>query len=606
MANKRPVVANLDFQDIKNDIIAYFSTHEEFKDYEFTGSALNLLIEILAYNTHYNSLAANMVVNEMFLDSALMRSSVVSIAKALNYIPRSVTSAKSSLSLYVPRNSTEQFYVLPAGTTFTASSGNNSKNFFTIRDYVVQYEVGETFNTLPVEIHEGALVTQRFVNTTSTNKDFTYFDLLNDFIDTSTFTVTVNGEKWTQITPEAEGITSTNNTSKIFFIEETRGGKPRLMFGNGVIGQKLNVGDVVVASFIVTTGAEGNGISSFSVTVPGRADIRIQTGTTTVSQGGSDRETIREIKQNAPKWYAAQYRAVSSDDYETIIKKRYADVKSIKVFGGEEIDKPGKVYIAIRPKSSDYLSDATKTTIVNEILSDTNVVTITPEVINPKYIDIILKTVVTYDDNLLVSNRDTLKAKVQSLYNAFNTNNLGNFGEDYRNSKFTREVYDLDDSVVSANTRVSLKYSLTAKDSYLNTYSWSFGNRLYHPEAGYKSSTGGILSSNLFQRVSQPNYRSGLDEDGNGKIRLYDYIDSSKLYVSFDAGTINYETGEIEISNTIDFSDGTVEINVVPDSFDVIAENEVVLRISTSGSLVDAIEQNDEVTLKNINVSRSS
>ena len=607
MADNRPVVANLDFQDIKQDMIDYFKSRPEFADYEFTGSGLNLLMDILAYNTHYNSLAANFLVNEMFLDSAVMRNNVVSIAKALNYQPRSASASTTTITLRVPkRTSEEQFTVIPAGSLFSAVSGNSTFNFYTTRDYTVQFAttlaVGQTVD-VDVVVSEGTLITQRFVQTAE-NTSFPTFELANTNVDTTSLVVSVNGTRYNQITPEDEGIVQTTRTSQIFFVEETRNRNHRLIFGNGVIGEALTVGDEIIATYLVTNGAAANGVRSFTVTIPGRSDISI-TGSPSPSSGGGDPETIREIKDTAPHWYQAQYRAVTENDYGAILRKKFADIQSISVYGGEKVGQPGKVFVAVKPISGDTLSDGAKNTIENEILSTANVVTIRPEVLDPFILNIVLKTVVVYDNTKLATTPAVLEARVLTMYDRFNTTYIGEFLENFRVSQLSAEIDNIDTSIVSSNTRVSLRVDLNASNSRLNTYEFSFRNTIYHPEDGFKADQGGVLSSNLFTRQGRP-YSSGFDEDGRGTIRLYDFIDNEKVYINNQAGTINYETGEIELTQGFDPEDGTISITVIPESFDVTAENDTILRIATNDSRVEVVEKNETAVLRALNLSRSA
>ena len=606
MASKRPVVANLDFDSIKQDMIEYFQNREEFADYNFTGSGLNMLMDVLAYNTHYNALTANFLMNEMFLDTALMRNNVASIAKMLNYQPRSARASYTTVTLSVPRADAESnFYVIPAGSVFNARSGNESFNFFNIQDYTVQFgsDVGASSSVnIDVDIYEGAFFTQRFVN--NGLNEFPEFSLLNENVDTTTLTVSVNGEKFEQLTPEQEGLNTASSTSKVFWVEETRDNSHKIVFGNGVIGKSLAVGDEIVATYLVTNGADANGISNFSVTIAGRSDIRIS-GTPSASGGGSAPEGVREIKRNAPHWYQSQYRAVTEKDYEAITRKKFGDIQAINVFGGEKVNRPGKVFIAIKPNTSDSLSDAVKQKLVNEFLSESNVVTVTPEIVDPLFVDIILKTVVVYDNSLLVTNDSVLKTKVLQLFTNFNTQYIGDFLSTFRMSSLTSEINDLDSAIVSSNSRISLRASVTSTNQSLNRNNFSFFNKIYHPEDGYKSSTGGVLSSNYFTRVGRT-FQSAFDEDGNGNIRLFDLIDGVKVFVNNFAGTINYETGEINITIDLDAEDGVIEFTVVPDSFDVISDNDTILRIATAASQVEVVEKDQTAILKNLNLSRSS
>lgn len=597
----RPVVSSLDFDQIKSDMVQFFKDRPEFADYNFEGSGLNLLMDILAYNTHYNALAANFQLNESFLDTALLRQNVVSLSKMLNYVPRSSRAATTTLSLNVPRRNNEAFFIIPGGTLFQASSGNQKLNFYTIQDYSVNYTGNDLSRTINAQVYEGNLVTQRF-NVSSTKEEFPAFDLGQQNVDTSTITVTVDGVKYTQLTPETEGMNNKNKNSTIYFIEETKNKTHRIVFGNNVIGKKPQTGGVILVTYIATNAELGNGVRVFTPNVSNRTDIII-TGTVEQSQGGTSPESIQEIKDTAPHWFQSQFRAVTKNDYAALLKNKFADIQSINVYGGEDIGKPGNVYISIKPKSGDKLTNSTKDTILSTILTPNNVVTIRPKIIDPFILRIVLKTVATYDDKLLASSDTVLKSKIQTMLQRLNTTYVGDFLNNFNISVFSSQVEDIDPAIVSSNTRVLLRADVTAKNGILDFYDWTYNNKLYHPEPGFNAAKGGVLTSTLFFRQGRT-VQSGFDEDGYGNIRLYDFIDNQKITVTPFAGTINYETGAIEI-NEFDPQDGVINFTAIPDSFDVIATNNTILQIATEDCLVDVIEKNDIQTIKNINSTRS-
>ena len=601
----RPVVANLDFQDIKNDMISYFRGRPEFADYEFTGSSLNLLLDILAYNTHYSSLAANFLANEMFLDSAVMRNNVVSIAKSLNYQPRSAQSASATLTLNVPKPDADtEIVIIPTGSVFVAASGNTTFNFYTIRDYTLQFEstlsAGET-KTIQIEIYEGTYVTQRFI---ANGDNFEKFDLSNADVDIDTLTVSVNGSRHTRITPESQGVSEITGLSKVYFNEETRNRNQRIYFGNDIIGAKVPAQAEVIATYLVTNGEAANGISSFVPNVPGRPDITVSS-VDSIASGGGDPESIREIKENAPKWFQSQYRAVTENDYEVFLRQNYADIQSISVYGGETVGIPGRVFIAIKPKSSDTLTAAAKNAIETEVLANSNVVSIRPEVVDPFIIDIVPTTVVIYNDAMAAVTPEIIRSRVFALYDQFNTTFVGEFLENFRVSKLASEIQNLDPSIVSSNTRIGVRVTVTPDDNgILDRYSFSVNNRLYHPNPGFNATNGGILSTNLFRRRGSNNL-SGFDDSGFGFMRLFDLIEGERVYVNDQAGIINYANGSIEI--TQDFLPfEPIEFNLVTDSFDVLAQNNIILRIASNAAVVEVIEQENVIAQQVLNGSRSA
>tara|TARA_B100001287_G_C22672206_1_gene525836 strand:+ start:566 stop:2380 length:1815 start_codon:yes stop_codon:yes gene_type:complete len=603
MPDDRPVVANPDFNDIKQDIITYFKNDATFSDYDFTGSSLNVLVDILAYNTHYNNLTANYLVNEMFLDTALMRNNVLSIAKMLNYQPRSAQGAKATITLRIPKVGGNNLYQLPIGSLFTATDGAESYNFYTTKAYSVQYDSSEANGTtkdLVIEVVEGNSITQRFV-ANSSNLSFPKFDLLNKNIDTTTIVVSVNGAKWTSVTNETQGTTDVNNLSTIYFIEETRDLTHRIMFGNGVLGKALQAGDEVLVSYIVTNGSEGNGISTFTPAIAGRTDITIVS--TVKAQGGGAIETIQEIKDNAPNFFQAQFRAVTENDYKAILKKEYADIQALNVYGGETVGKPGKVFFSIKPKSGDKLTDQAKLTITRDILSKFNLVTVTPQVVDPQITRIIAKTIVQYDSSKLTTSKEVLEAKVLSLYNVLNTTYIGDFLESFSVSKLTQEILALDKAIVSANPRINLRFDVNAENRLLDNASFSFNNKLFTAPFAGEASVGGVINSTLFQRSGRTNFSKFVD-DGKGVLRLVDVIGDDNIIVNTTAGTVDYQTGEVNVSE-FDPEDGKIGFIAIPDSFDVLTSGNYLLQISVGDSTVTAIDKDDTASLNLFNASRA-
>ena len=607
MANDiRPIVSDLDFTSIKEDILDYFRSRDEFKDYDFTGSGLNLLIDILAYNTHYNALSANFLVNESYLDSAILRSNVVSLAKTLNYTPRSASASFATVTIRLTKTDINDInpIIIPGGTLFQSSSGNSTYNFRTMEDYSVQFKATDPIGTtidLDVVIYEGTFRSQRFLSERN-ETDFSRFEIPQSDIDTSLLKINVNGVMYNQIIPELENIFEAGSDEKIFFVEESRDGYPVVVFGNDVVGKSIDTNDEIVISYLQTSGPAANNIKNFTVTVPNRTDAQIVTAGTT--SGGAVQETIQEIKDFAPKWFQSQYRAVTVNDYEAIIRKKFSDIQDISVYGGEDLYTPGRVYITIKPKSADTLPDSTKLLLKNEIIKESTIVTVTPVFVDPSVIKVILNTTVTYDESKLTTSSSVLTSKIQNLFEYFNNHYISDFLSTFRESNFSYEIRNLDTAVVGSNTRIKLKKELTVENFVLDTNRIEFKNKLYHPEAGFRASEGGILSTNLFKRRGQ-NIYSAMDEDGNGKIRLYDVIDGNKVYISYDAGVIDYDAGTIEVVFDLQPTDSTVEFTVIPDSFDVTAFQNIILEIDVEDSIVNIVEKDDYDILKNLNLSRS-
>ena len=596
----KPVVANLDFDDIKEDIINHFKNDGSFKDYNYTGSALNTLIDILAYNTHMNAITANFSINEMFINTAQKRENILSIAKGMNYIPTSTTAARVELTINVPRLGSERSFSIPVGTTLTASSGNTTYTFNLSQNYIAQFLSNETSKDIKMTFFQGQRLTERFIQDTS-NVDFPVFDLLNTNIDTQTLAVRVNNIKYTMLNPEIESISSIDRSSVIFFVEEISNNRHRIKLGNGVIGKKVNIGDEVVVTYLSSVGELANGISTFSLSVAGRSDINIVSNS--MSYGGASIESERSIKDNAPHWFQSQYRAVTTNDYETIVKKNYPDIQAINAYGGEEVGKPGKVFLTIKPKVGDKLSESAKLHIENNIIKKFNIVNIKPQILDPKYIELLLSSTIIYDNAKLTTNESALKNKIFSLFTSFNNDRLGSFKKSFFEQNLAEEIKLLDKSIVSINTRTNLRYDAVVTNNRLDTYQISFNNPLYHPLLGFNSNKGGILSTNDFFRVGK-SFTSGFDDDGKGNLRLFDNLDNVKVYSNNKAGTINYGKGIIDIKD-FDPKDGNINFTVVPDSFDVLSLNEYILRISLDSSSINIVEKDNIELINLLNKSRS-
>ena len=596
----KPVVANLDFDDIKEDIINHFKNDDSFKDYNFTGSALNTLIDILAYNTHMNAITANFSINEMFINTAQKRENILSIAKGMNYVPTSTTAARIDLTINVPRLGSERSFSIPVGTTLTASSGNSTYTFNLNQNYIAQFLSNETSKDIKMTFFQGQKLTERFIQDTS-NIDFPVFDLLNTNIDTQTLAVRVNDVKYTMLNPEIESISSIDKSSVIFFVEEISNNRHRIKLGNGVIGKKVNIGDEIVVTYLSSVGELANGISTFSLSVAGRSDINIVSNG--MSYGGASIESERSIKDNAPHWFQSQYRAVTTNDYETIVKKNYPDIQAINAYGGEEVGKPGKVFLTIKPKVGDKLSESAKLHIENNIIKKFNIVNIKPQILDPKYIELLLSSTIIYDNGKLTTNESALKNKIFSLFTSFNNDRLGSFKKSFFEQNLAEEIKLLDKSIVSINTRTNLKYDAVVTNNRLDTYQISFNNPLYHPLLGFNSNKGGILSTNDFTRIGK-SFTSGFDDDGKGNLRLFDNLDNVKVYSNNKAGTIDYGKGIIDIKD-FDPKDGNINFTVVPDSFDVLSLNEYILRISLDSSSINIVEKDNIELINLLNKSRS-
>ena len=521
MSDKRIDVTALDFDDIKENLKTFLKQQDQFTDYDFTGSGMNTLLDVLAYNTHYNAVYANVLANEMFLDSADIRNSIVSHAKHVGYTPRSATSPIAKLNVVVSDLSGSTA-VAARGTTFTTTVDSVSYNYVVKDDTTISPVDGVyTFSELPV--YEGTLVNNKFtVDTTNADQRFL---IENPLADTTTLQVTVQNSSTDSTTTtytKSTDLADVTSTSTVYYLEGVEDEKYEVIFGDGVLGKAVSTGNIVTLSYIVTSGADSNGASSFSLsgTIAGSSTATITTASN--SSGGADPETPDSIRFNAPRQYASQNRAVTTKDYESRVKTIYPNANSVQVWGGEDNSTPvyGRVYISIKPKTGNVVTQSDKTDIINK-LKDFNVASITPVIEDTETTFLQLNVTVKFDQKKTTKTSDSIKSLVQSAITTFNDNNLQQFDQMFRHSKFIETVNKVDTAILSNITTVKLHKSFTATTTASTTYTINFSNALYNPHSGHNASGGGILSTSGFKINGDTTNEYFLDEDGEGNIRLY-------------------------------------------------------------------------------------
>ncbi len=591
---KKLQVTELDFDQIKTNLKQFLKNQSEFADYDFEGSGMAVLLDLLAYNTHYLGFNANMAANEAFLDSAELRSSVVSLSKMLGYTPSSAVSPKAVINL-VLTDATGPSVTMPAGTKFTTTVDNNSYTYVTNSDNTITPTDGVyTFSN--IDIYEGTRVTfeytvdstneeQRFV-IPNNNVDITTLGVLvqNSISDTTSFTY---AKASSQI-----GVTA---TSKVYFIQEIEDGKFEIYFGDGVTGVKPSNGNIVKLTYIVTNKSASNTASTFTLsgTVGGFG------GTVTTvsnSSGGTDAENIASIKLNAPLQFSAQDRAVTAADYKTLVKQIYPAASAIQVWGGEDNAVPayGRVYISIKAKDGTTLTSSDKSSIQTQ-LEDYAIASVRPVITDPETTFITLKTTFKYDSNLTVEDATTLASKVQSTISKYSDDNLNNFVGVFRHSELIGLIDDVDTSILSNITTVNMyqtfKPEITSSSS--QAYTIAFNNAIYNPHTGHQSSTG-VVQSTGFQLDSNTDREYFFNDDGSGNIRLYYLVSGVKTYENNTWGTVNYTTGEIKIASAIisavsnvDGATSTkIRVTAKPSSNDVAPVRGQILSIDISNSTV--------------------
>ena len=623
---------NLDFDQIKTSIKDYLRANTTFTGFDFEGSNFSVLIDTLAYNTYITAFNSNMIVNESFLDSATLRENVVSLARNIGYVPRSRTAATAqvSFSVTVPdKNATDiPSITLQAGLVAVGKANDTAYVFSTTQDVSAPSQASgndiiANFNN--VEIREGTYLEKVFTVDSSLDQRFV---LDNNGVDTSTIRVYVNDERdsggnlLAQLGVEysvVENILNVDGNSVIYLLQEIQDERYELLFGDGLIGKKLENGARITVRYIVTDGAEGNGAGqndtfSFSGKIVDSADPfspipltlsgNPELTTDQPSQNGSNIESVSSIKYYAPRIYSSQYRAVTPRDYEAIIKKIYPDTQSVAVVGGEEMDPPefGNVIISIKPKNGSFVSDFNKSRILSQ-LKQYSVSGINQKITDLKMLYVEIDSAVYFDNNK-VSTSDSLKTSViNSLTTYANSVDMNKFGGRFKYSK-VQQVIDSTDAAITSNiTRVRIRRDLKCALNQFAQYELCYGNRFYVNSDGYNiKSTGFYINS-----TTKPVYFTDVPNKDKltGDLALVTLADDgTTTIVSKGAGTVDYVKGEIIISTvnitgTLDGS-GVVEIQAIPQSNDVIGLKELYVEFSVSKSTInmvrDVIASGDEIT----------
>ena len=593
-------VANLDFDQIKAQLKDYLRAQSDFTDYDFEGSALSVLIDTLAYNTYYTAFNTNMVVNELFIDSATLRDNVVAIAKQLGYRPKSATSPTAYVSFTVnytnPTTDTE--LILKKGTGFISSYDNNVYQYVVTDD--VKAQVANNVATFTnVAIKEGTQLINTFtVNTALKSQRFI---LDNQNIDTNTIRVKVypTGGSFSEPYLVADNILGVDSTSKVFFLDEIEDERYEILMGDGVLGKKLENNARIEVSYLTTAGPESNGVRTFvfsgvlenpSGVSPSAFTTSITS--TTASAGGEEIESTQKIKYTAPKAYGTQDRAVTSQDYEAIVRQIYPATSDIIIFGGEDQEPPeyGKVFISLKPKDASYLTSLTKQEIVKELKKYT-IASVEPRLIDPSILYVELTSKIYYNrettDQTPAQIRDKVIGAVQSY---LDTSDTEKFNGKFRYSKAVAVIDDADRNINSNLTEVTLR-----KDFYPQLNS-TFYYEVCYQNAFDKDCDDPILSTTGFRVTEYPTFDVYL-EDRDGKIVLYrlDSVTGEKVVLDSEVGDIDYVKGELKMyALTIikgSFFDNRISLRVKPLSNDIKAVREVYLDVDVANSSFTAYKE---------------
>ena len=591
---------NLDFADIKQSIRDYLRANTNFTDYDFEGSNLSIIIDALAYNTYITAYNTNMSANECFLDSATLRENVVSLARNIGYVPRSRRAARARVSFNVSGLTETSTLTLNAGLVCNGV-GRNSNFIFSIPESItVPVNNGfAEFNN--IEIYEGTFVAQSFTVQSSLSNQKYILD--NSFIDTSTIKIQVRSAEssTSSITyKQIDNIIGITSTSNSYLLQEIEDERYELIFGDNVIAKKLSNGNVITVSYVVTDGIEGNGASEFSFV----GNITNQDGgsinpaliglvsTEEKSRDGDEIESISSIKYFAPRIYSSQYRAVTSSDYESVLGYIYPNVESVTAFGGEEMSPPrfGKVFISVKPRNGDFLSDQTKRELIQRLKSYA-VAGIVPEFIDLKYLYVELQTSPYYNPSLN-DDPNNLKTGVSNALTQYSRSiDVNKFGGRFKYSKAVSLIDSIDSSITSNITLVQIRRNLKAVTGQFAQYEVCYGNRFHTQESSYNVVSTGFTIDGVTGIV----YLS--DEVINrekGRIFFFTYTEGgTPSVVKKNAGTVDYMTGEVlidtvNILSTV-IANNVVEIQAIPHSNDIVGLRDLYVKFDMTNTTINMI-----------------
>ena len=595
--------SNLDFDQIKTQIKNYLRANSTFTDFDFEGSNFSVLIDTLAYNTYITSFNANMVVNESFLDSATLRENVVSLARNIGYVPRSRTAATAGITFEVTSATPTPTMTLKAGlvcvgnyddtsyvfsipediTTTTTSSGTGSKAIFGTAD-------------APIKIYEGSFLTKRFTYDGSLDQKFI---LNNPFIDTSTIVVFVGDREYKKV----DNILRVNKDSEIFLLQEVQDEKYEILFGDGLIGRKLENDVNITVSYITTNGTSGNGPAffSFAGNVVNSTEVSITPVNTpnivtiTSASNGGDIETIDSIKYFAPRLYSSQYRAVTSRDYEAIVPLIYPNTESISVIGGEDLDPPqfGTVFISIKPKNGEFISDFDKVQILNN-LKNYSLTGINQKIVDLQILYVELDSFVYYN-SAQVTNVDDLKTRVTSALSTYSqSREVNKFGGRFKYSKVLNVIDNVDKAITSNITRVTIRRNLQVLPNQFAQYELCFGNQFNVKPGGFN------IKSTKFQIAGETG-ECFLTDTPNADLKTgiisivkTDPRNDTDSVIAQSAGTVDYVKGDINLTtiNIVSTArpNNVIEIQAFPESNDIIGLKDIYLDFSISDSTINMVK----------------
>ena len=583
-------VTELDFADIKNNLKNFLKQQSEFNDYDFEGSGLNVLLDVLAYNTHYNALNAHYSLNESFLDSAQIRGNVVTRAKLLGYTPRSVLSPRAQIDIVVDitgeTGTIPTILDLPRGTKLNTVVGGEEFQYVVLETQQATL-VGSTYTFSDVKIAEGSIRELKYrVDNDIENQKFQ----LNDVnADTSTLRVRVQANEEStsfDVYTKFETLRGVDSTSKVYFLQENPSGFYEVYFGDGVTGFKPSNNNIVTIDYVITEGTESNGANAFTMvdSIGGFSNIALTLDV--AASGGNEKETMESIRFNAPLTFISQNRAVTSEDYAAIIKKEFSNIDSISTWGGEDNDPPdfGKVYIAIKPLLADTLTTAEKTDITGSILKGKNVVSITPEIVDPNFTFLELDVAFKYNPNLTDRSSVELQSVVRDTITDYNFNNLNKFDGVFRHSQLTRAIDNSDPAILNTIVRPRMFQNITPINTANNSFDLTFTSPFFVSGDSVKF----ILNSTPFKINGVDHFFGDEPITGSTKRNVIVYKVENQVNITTvaDAGEIDVEKGKITLKNFRPDTTAAIKLTILPNSLDLAPKRDQLISIDNSSIII--------------------
>jgi hypothetical protein len=591
MANGFLTTSELDFQNYKTSLKTFLSQQDVFKDYDFEGSNMSVLLDVLAYNTYMNGVYLNMIGSEMFLDTANLRESIVSHAKELNYTPRSRTSAVAYVDITITPSDNPDSITVPKYYEVTGRTQDNTTYYFTTDEAIVVRANNGVYKAANVAVYEGNIVKEVFVANNSTRYllQSANVDISSTYVTVKDSTSATSSTKWNRET----FLFGLNNNDPIYFIQGAEDHAYEMMFGNGDIGKALTDGNMVTITYRETNGIDGNGVDSF--TAPKAIDNYTSIGVSTVSSsaGGAEHETDEEIKFNAPRYFPTQNRAVTVEDYIALTKQAFPTLQVVTAYGGEETEPKqyGKVIVAGKPYGGTKIPTPLKTQMYN-YLKERSSISIDPVIVDPEYFYAEIISEILYNINTTTKSARDIEALVQDTIISYGTLYLEKFGADLRFSKLVKEIDSCEDSIISNNTELRIVRREVITKGTPTRVSFSFENPLKQEQIStriiYEDVTSTVESSLFTYTSNEVDYQAKIKDDGQGNLMVVSIVNGVVQLLKDKVGTVNYTTGAISIGElTYQDFDGTyINIYAKTKKYDIETSTNKILQIASENIVV--------------------